>query len=136
MDHDQTPVDDSTDDCAICMCPPTRPKKLPCGHTFCKDCIDEAFAKCQPKCPTCGYACGKITGNQPRGKMTTQVLPSSLAGYERYSTIQITYDIPDGVQDVSEYHHHHHHLSCSEQSRLIPYTSPEANKWRYTSGLT
>ena len=99
----QTPVDSSIDDCAICMCPPTRPEKLPCGHSFCKKCIQQAFAKCQPKCPTCGYVCGEMNGNQPRGHMTTQILPSSLTGYERYSTIQITYDIPDGVQDVREH---------------------------------
>jgi len=102
IDH-QTPVDGSTtDDCAICMSSPTRPKTLPCGHTFCADCVNQAFVKCQPKCPTCGYVCGEVTGNQPRGKMTTRVLASSLAGYDRYATIQITYDIPDGIQDVSD----------------------------------
>lgn len=77
-----TPVDDCTDDCAICMCPMTQPKKLPCGHWFCRDCIQQAFTKCQPKCPTCGYVCGEMTGNQPRGQMTTDILPSSLAGYD------------------------------------------------------
>ena len=99
----RTTLDGSTEDCAICMGPPTRPKKLACGHSFCTDCIDQAFAKCQPKCPICGHVCGEVTGNQPRGQMTTQILPSSLAGYERYSTIRITYDIYDGVQDVSEW---------------------------------
>ena len=97
----QRPVDGSTEDCAICMCAPTRPRTLACGHSFCSDCVDQAFAKCQPRCPTCGYVCGKLTGNQPEGTMTTRVLPSSLAGHAPHSTIQITYNIPDGVQDVS-----------------------------------
>jgi len=101
--NDQTSqADSSTDDCAICMCPPTQPKRLPCGHSFCTDCIRQAFAKCQPKCPTCGYICGMLTGNQPGGQMTTQILQTSLAGYEQHSTIKITYDIPDGIQDVSD----------------------------------
>jgi len=35
--------------------------------------------------------------------MTTCVLRRSLAGHEPYATIRISYDIPDGVQDVSEW---------------------------------
>jgi len=96
------PMDGNIDDCAICMCPPTLPKRLPCGHSFCTQCIQQAFARCQPKCPTCGHVCGKLSGNQPPGQMSKQILRSSLRGYEPCSTIEITYSIPDGIQDVRE----------------------------------
>lgn len=51
--------------------------------------------------PNMWLRCGEMTGNQPRGRMTTLTLTSSLPGYEQYKTIQIVYDIPNGIQDVS-----------------------------------
>ncbi|XP_078690066.1 E3 ubiquitin-protein ligase TRIM63-like [Branchiostoma floridae x Branchiostoma belcheri] len=38
--------------CGICLQPFTRPKILPCGHTFCEECLREA-AKGGLRCPTC-----------------------------------------------------------------------------------
>jgi len=89
------------EDCVICMCPMTRPKKLSCGHAFCADCIDESFKRCQPKCPSCGRLFGVMKGNQPLGTMNVQSVPDSLAGFERCGTLLITYSIPSGMQNVS-----------------------------------
>jgi len=92
---------DADEDCVICMCPMTQPKKLACGHSFCADCIDESFKKCQPKCPSCGRLFGVMKGNQPPGTMTVQSIPHSVAGFENCGTLQITYIIPHGTQNVS-----------------------------------
>ena len=89
------------EDCVICMCPMTRPKKLACGHSFCSDCIDESFKKCQPKCPSCGRLFGVMRGNQPPGSMTVQSVPDSLPGFQRCGMLVIMYNIPNGIQDVS-----------------------------------
>ena len=89
------------EDCVICLSPMTQPKKLPCGHSFCTDCIDESFKKCQPKCPSCGRLFGVMTGNQPPGTMHVQSFPESLAGFRHCGTLQIMYNIPSGVQNVS-----------------------------------
>jgi Deltex C-terminal domain/Zinc finger, C3HC4 type (RING finger) len=94
----------AVDDCVICMCPLTNPKQLSCGHKFCTGCIEAAFDKCQPKCPSCGKLFGVMKGNQPEGTMNMRTVGMNLAGYEAYTTIVIDYDIPDGIQDVSVYH--------------------------------
>jgi len=92
---------EADEDCVICLCPMTRPKKLACGHSFCADCIDESFRKCQPKCPSCGRLFGVMRGNQPPGSMTVQTIPDSLPGFERCGTLHIMYNIPSGTQNVS-----------------------------------
>jgi len=92
---------DADEDCVICMCPMTQPKKLACGHSFCADCIDESFKKCQPKCPSCGRLFGVMKGNQPPGTMTVQSIPDSLPGFGNCGALQIMYDIPHGTQNVS-----------------------------------
>lgn len=38
--------------CSLCLEPFARPVTLPCGHTFCEDCLTAAYAR-QPKCPNC-----------------------------------------------------------------------------------
>lgn len=92
---------EADEDCVICMCPMTQPKKLACGHSFCTDCIDESFQKCQPKCPSCGRLFGVMKGNQPPGTMTVHTSPDSLPGFERFGTLHIMYNIPSGIQNVS-----------------------------------
>jgi hypothetical protein len=93
--------EDGDEDCVICMCAMSDEKKLPCGHKFCTDCIDEYFRRCQPKCPSCGKLYGVMRGNQPPGTMDVRVVPNSLPGYDSYQTIRIEYNIPDGIQTVS-----------------------------------
>ena len=92
---------DEDEDCVICMCPMTQPKKLACGHSFCADCIDESFQKCQPKCPSCGRLFGVMKGNQPPGTMTVLLDTASLPGFGHCGTLLITYSIPSGTQNVS-----------------------------------
>ncbi|XP_068995450.1 E3 ubiquitin-protein ligase DTX3L isoform X1 [Embiotoca jacksoni] len=88
------------DTCPICMETITRTQKttLSCKHSFCRDCLKQAFAY-KPVCPTCGRLYGVLTGTQPAGgTMTVSTKSSSLPGYEKYGTIIIHYYIPGGVQ--------------------------------------
>ena len=50
----------------------TGPKKLPCGHTLCTDCIEAQFAYKQA-CPTCGAVCWIITGRFDNDVVTPSV---------------------------------------------------------------
>ena len=92
---------EADEDCVICLSPMSQPKKLACGHSFCADCIDQSFKKCQPKCPSCGRLFGVMKGNQPPGTMTVQTIPDSLPGFECFRTLHLMYDIPGGTQNVS-----------------------------------
>ena len=69
-----------------------------CGHTFCKECIDQAFSH-RKACPVCGKVYGVLTGNQPPGTMNWYYDEwQHLPGYERYGSIRINYFFPDGSQ--------------------------------------
>ncbi|XP_028990502.1 uncharacterized protein si:dkey-3h3.3 isoform X2 [Betta splendens] len=86
--------------CPICMdaMMPSRKKTLRCKHSFCRDCLETAFAY-KPVCPTCGHLYGPLTGTQPDGgRMKHSTVSSSLPGFERHGTITIEYHIPAGVQ--------------------------------------
>ncbi|KAL5022596.1 hypothetical protein ScPMuIL_001751 [Solemya velum] len=87
------------EDCVICMDGMTNPKKLKCGHEFCKDCIDEMF-KHKPACPICNTIYGKVCGSQPDGHMEVKEYTfPSLPGFEDYGTIEINYSFMDGIQN-------------------------------------
>lgn len=88
------------DMCVICMEQMLNPKELPCGHKFCEQCLKDSFAKCQPKCPSCGRLYSVMRGNQPPGTMTVSTITKSLPGYEKYDTLVVSYEIPDGTQNV------------------------------------
>jgi len=46
---------------------------------------------------------GILRGNQPPGSFTSRHLPQlDLSGYEQHGAIEITYQIPDGIQTVSD----------------------------------
>jgi hypothetical protein len=88
--------------CVICMDKIEKEKILDkCGHSFCTDCI-EGYFKQKQTCPICGTIYGITKGTQPNGTMRYQKLHTRLAGYENYGTIQIIYDIPNGIQGVRE----------------------------------
>ena len=92
--------DKEEDKCCICMDTPSDPEVLKCKHVFCKDCI-EGWFKQKPTCPSCGQVYGEMKGNQPPGTMEDRVLSSKLPGYEKFSTLEITYRFKSGVQGVS-----------------------------------
>lgn len=92
---------EDAENCVICMDKMTNPKKLDCGHVFCADCIEEAFAH-TAKCPCCGQIFGKLKGNQPTGgTMKEHKSRDDLAGYRGVGSIVIEYEIPSGFQQVS-----------------------------------
>ncbi|TNM90174.1 probable E3 ubiquitin-protein ligase DTX3 isoform X1 [Takifugu flavidus] len=89
--------------CPICLenipVAVTKKKTLECKHSFCTDCLKQAFDH-KPICPTCGRVYGVLTGTQPKGgKMIVSQSESSLPGYDRYGTIIINYIIPSGIQE-------------------------------------
>eukprot|EP00118_Oscarella_pearsei_P010987 m.70327 g.70327 ORF g.70327 m.70327 type:complete len:199 (+) comp35683_c0_seq2:32-628(+) len=87
----------SNDNCAICMSSFTNKTALPCGHAFCKGCIDRWFRQ-KPSCPNCYQTFGAVTGDQPTGgTMTTSKLAVTLPGLG-CGAIQIDYSIPAGRQ--------------------------------------
>ncbi|XP_053390223.1 uncharacterized protein LOC128553131 isoform X2 [Mercenaria mercenaria] len=85
------------ENCVICMDKVTDAKKLKCGHTFCTECI-EGYFRVKNVCLTCGKVCGTITGDQPDGIMIIGKQLSSVAGFEKYKSIAITYCFSDGKQ--------------------------------------
>lgn len=87
--------------CCICMDNLTNPKKLTCGHIFCKECIDMAL-KHKPACPSCNFVFGKLTGNQPKGGTMHRYVDKykDLPGYRGLGHIKINYFIPSGIQEV------------------------------------
>jgi Zinc finger, C3HC4 type (RING finger)/Deltex C-terminal domain len=89
------------DHCMICMDSIDGPKRLDCGHSFCTACIDQYFAMGQPKCPICGKLFGVLRGNQPPGTFHVNKSRFRLDGYRDCGSIEITYNIPDGIQTVS-----------------------------------
>ena len=86
------------DKCPICLCDVTDKKTLSkCGHSFCADCIDEAF-KHQKKCPVCSQVYGLLIGNQPPGTMYDSYRSISLPGFGSCGTIVISYSFRNGTQ--------------------------------------
>ncbi|XP_053390228.1 uncharacterized protein LOC128553135 isoform X2 [Mercenaria mercenaria] len=88
---------EANSDCVICMDTVTDAKTLECGHMFCAECI-EGYFRVKKVCPTCGKVCGTITGDQPDGMMIIGKQLSSVAGFEKYKSIAITYCFNDGTQ--------------------------------------
>lgn len=78
--------------CVICMDDPTDPKQLKkCGHIFCKECIEQYF-QYKPACPSCDTIYGKVTGDQPPGRISIKTNSNILQGFNDSSgTIVLTY---------------------------------------------
>ncbi|XP_062898975.1 E3 ubiquitin-protein ligase DTX3L [Mobula hypostoma] len=84
--------------CPICLDEMKVQRILNCKHSFCRECIDIAF-KTKSACPVCGEVYGELKGNQPEGgRMTHRIMQMHLPGYDKYDTIEIHYQIPDGFQ--------------------------------------
>ncbi|XP_071090407.1 uncharacterized protein [Haliotis cracherodii] len=113
---------DPDDTCCICMDTITVPKKLECGHTFCADCIRQAF-KVKPACPECGKLYGIVKGNQPKGgKMTHKTHQDTLPGYEdAKGVIAISYEFPGGLQQA-DHPEPGREYSGIHRTAYLPYT--------------
>ncbi|XP_051769502.1 uncharacterized protein dtx3lb.3 isoform X1 [Ctenopharyngodon idella] len=96
--HESKDAHAEEETCAICMDSFTHKKKLKCGHEFCRECISASEKSLGSICPVCKEVYGKLEGNQPNGTMTITKSRSSLPGYPLCDTIEITYNIPSGVQ--------------------------------------
>lgn len=100
-DQERHSENSNAEQCVICMDKMTDPKKLECGHVFCSDCIDAAFAHAA-KCPCCGHIFGRLKGNQPSGgTMKVRRSGDDLDGYTGAGSLVVMYDIPSGLQQVS-----------------------------------
>jgi hypothetical protein len=51
-------------------------------------------------CPTCGKVCGKVTGDQPSGKMRIEKIHRYVTGFEGCKSISIMYQFENGKQGV------------------------------------
>ena len=92
------PKDVDKKECSICLGDITNKKTLDkCGHSFCADCINEAF-KHTKKCPVCSMVYGPLIGNQPKGNMFDSFRSTSLPGFGSCGTITISYRFPSGIQ--------------------------------------
>jgi len=69
----------STDECAVCMEKMGRPTVTPCGHCFCRACIDAVLATDGPargKCPSCrAPVLPAQLRNRPPGTKLTMAVP-------------------------------------------------------------
>uniref|UniRef100_A0A8C2IJP9 E3 ubiquitin-protein ligase n=1 Tax=Cyprinus carpio TaxID=7962 RepID=A0A8C2IJP9_CYPCA len=96
--HDSKGAHAEEETCSICMDSFTNKKTIKCGHEFCQECIRRSVESLGPICPVCKEVFGKMEGNQPDGKMRVRNSRWSLPGYPGCGTIEITYDIPSGIQ--------------------------------------
>uniref|UniRef100_A0A8C1TZZ3 E3 ubiquitin-protein ligase n=1 Tax=Cyprinus carpio TaxID=7962 RepID=A0A8C1TZZ3_CYPCA len=96
--HDSKGAHAEEETCTICMDSFTNKKTLKCGHEFCRECIRLSVESMGPICPVCKEVFGKMEGNQPDGKMHVTNSRWDLPGYPGCGTIEITYDIPSGIQ--------------------------------------
>ena len=80
----------------ICVCGESGAsvKRTDCGVTLCPKCLLRVHVHCR----VCPKAESLPQGIQ--GSVSYSELPVSLQGYNRDSTLKITYSIPDGIQGV------------------------------------
>ncbi|XP_051160479.1 protein deltex [Leptopilina boulardi] len=95
---------DESDSCPVCLGPPEplTVELTRCRHRLHLACLNAMLHnQKQPiyiQCPVCGLIYGEKRGNQPPGSMNWTRIPRSLSGFQNSNTIQITYDIPSGIQ--------------------------------------
>tara|TARA_Y100000389_G_C17464866_1_gene524643 strand:- start:3445 stop:4566 length:1122 start_codon:yes stop_codon:yes gene_type:complete len=100
------PQEQPEDKCTICLDdfsqenPAVKLFNCKKGHYFHKVCIKKWLMK-TPICPVCKIPYGEREGTMPKGSiMKVMRNPDiSLPGYESAGSIEITYIVPDGIQD-------------------------------------
>ena len=88
--------------CIICLDDLSKPVELTrCHHCFCKECISGFFSE-KPACPVCNTVYGKVYGLQPiNGEAKIFKDKRSLPGYPKTDTLIISYEFPNGKQEVN-----------------------------------
>jgi len=124
------------DECAICLdnlwnASGDRVVSLKgCDHRFHYDCIHEALKKGGAKCPLCSKVVHQdqdgadltSKGKSPSGTMQATTIPTPCSGYGHAQTIQISYNIPSGVQ--KSYHQNPGvHFSGARRVAYLPDTT-------------
>ncbi|CAK9829730.1 Protein deltex [Anthophora retusa] len=93
-----------SDSCPVClgMPEPLTVELTRCKHRLHLACLNAMLSCQQPpmymQCPVCRLIYGEKRGNQPPGTMNWTRIPRALPGFPNTNTIQITYDIPSGIQ--------------------------------------
>ncbi|XP_014231562.1 protein deltex-like isoform X2 [Trichogramma pretiosum] len=102
---------DGGDSCPICLgqAEPLTVELTRCRHRLHLACLNAMLSSQRPpcmyiQCPVCRMIYGEKRGNQPHGLMNWTTLNRSLPGYPNCKTIQITYDIPSGIQGAEHPH--------------------------------
>ncbi|RUS79172.1 hypothetical protein EGW08_013080 [Elysia chlorotica] len=117
MDADEGTEERENHDCCICCdklsgpsgygeglaCADVVVQLKRCAHKFHRFCLLEMYKSTHKneslQCPSCKLIYGEKTGTCPAGVMRWDILSgSSVAGYEGYDTISVSYDIRSGVQ--------------------------------------
>ncbi|XP_012275344.1 protein deltex [Orussus abietinus] len=93
-----------SDSCPVCLGSP-EPLTVElsrCRHRLHLACLNAMLSSQQQpmyiQCPVCRLIYGEKRGNQPAGTMNWTRIPRALPGFPNTKTIQITYDIPSGIQ--------------------------------------
>ncbi|KAG7208902.1 hypothetical protein KM043_015083 [Ampulex compressa] len=95
---------DDSDSCPVCLGTPEplTVELTRCRHRLHLACLNAMLSCQQPpmyiQCPVCRLIYGEKRGNQPPGTMNWTRIPRALPGFPNTNTIQITYDIPSGIQ--------------------------------------
>ncbi|XP_015597376.1 protein deltex isoform X2 [Cephus cinctus] len=93
-----------SDSCPICLGTPEplTVELTRCRHRLHLACLNAMLSSQQHpmyiQCPVCRLIYGEKRGNQPSGTMNWTRIPRALPGFPNTNTIQITYDIPSGIQ--------------------------------------
>ncbi|XP_012255279.2 protein deltex isoform X2 [Athalia rosae] len=93
-----------SDSCPVCLGSPEplTVELTRCRHRLHLACLNAMISSQQQpmyiQCPVCRLIYGEKRGNQPPGTMNWTRIPRALPGFPNTNTIQITYDIPSGIQ--------------------------------------
>lgn len=90
----------STGDCAICLDPLSQQQFVHiqgCDHAFHFKCISD-YLNHELKCPICREPIGESQGHSPSASMSIKLTKNDCPGFPNSKTIEITYDVPSGMQ--------------------------------------
>eukprot|EP01137_Pigoraptor_chileana_P009567 Opistho-2@58052 len=61
-------------ECGLCLQLLCEPVTIPCGHTFCRNCLVSALERSKKKCPECRAPCHVSAENHPTSYLITSLL--------------------------------------------------------------